>query len=99
MYNDLKSRSDKMAERFTWRGLPVRDAQGNVVAVQPVRNIVAPNGIHYRGVLSHDADGQAFTYNQVPNDWRPEPIEWKRLIDGSGRSIIDGAGFRIMVRG
>lgn len=63
-----------MAE-FTWRGVPIKDAQGNTAAVQPMRAIQANDGLWYSGILGHDAEGNAFTYNQVPNDYSPVPLD------------------------
>lgn len=87
-----------MSIDFVYRGLPVEQA-GVVVAVQPIHGIVALDGLTYPGVLSYDADGNAFTYNQVPSDYNPAPIVRYRLIDANGLALIDGAGYNIMVRG
>lgn len=64
-----------MAEQFVWRGLPIKNEQGDIVAVRPVRGIEAEDGLTYPGVLSHDAEGNAFTYRQVPSAYSPTPIE------------------------
>lgn len=77
-----------MDDRFSWKGIPIRDAQNNVLYVKPVRGIVAPNGITYPGVLDHDAEGSAFTYNQVPN----VGIGIRVLTIEDGRVLTDGEG-------
>lgn len=79
--------------------MPIKDSAGSVVAVQPIRGIVASNGLWYSGVLAHDAEGNAFTYNQVPNDYSPEPIIPKKAVDANGRVLVDALGRRIMLRG
>lgn len=88
-----------MADRFTWRGIPVKDEQGNTVAVIPVRGIVAPDGKTYPGVLDQDADGNAFTWNQVPNDYSPTPIVRKTFMTADGIPLVTADGNTFKVRG
>lgn len=77
-----------------YKGIPIEE-NNVVVTVQPVRGVVANDGLTYRGVLDIDARGNRFVYNQVPNDWRePKRI----LIDGDGFGLIDGNGNLIMVK-
>lgn len=60
--------------KFTYRGEPIRDEYGNVIAVQPTRSFPNGSGRHFPGIKSEDAFGNTFTYNQVPNDEGPTPI-------------------------
>ena len=64
-----------MSAEFTYKGIPIRDESGNIIAVHPVKGIEADNGKTYSGVLSIDGSGNSFTYNKVPNDYLPTPIE------------------------
>lgn len=52
--------------KFVFRsGVPVLDASGNVLYVQPVRAIQHVDGIWYPGIYNP----KGYVYNKVPNDY------------------------------
>ena len=55
-----------MSAKFVYRGIPVIENE-IVKSVKPVRAVKAPNGVHYKGVLSQDSRGNSFVYKKYPN--------------------------------